>query len=125
MSSVAPATLLFVYGTLKRGYCNHGQIAGGTFVGLAHTPPGYRLYDLGGYPGLAVHPDDTAGVTGEVWSVAPDLLARLDAFEGVHEGLYRREVLALLPPFADREVFAYLPVHGVAGRPEIGGTWTE
>jgi gamma-glutamylcyclotransferase (GGCT)/AIG2-like uncharacterized protein YtfP len=125
MSSIAPATLLFVYGTLKRGCSNHGQLSGGALVGTARTPPGYRLYDLGGYPALAAHPHDAEGVAGEVWSVAPDLLARLDAFEGVHEGLYRRELLPLLPPFADREVFAYLPAQGVAGRSEIGGTWTE
>ena len=61
--------LLFVYGTLKRGCCNHRHLAGQRFVGPARTVPGFTLYDLGGYPGLAPAPEDTAGVAGEIWAV--------------------------------------------------------
>ncbi len=45
--------LLFVYGTLKRGCRNHRHLAGQAFVGPARTAPGFTLYDLGGYPGIA------------------------------------------------------------------------
>jgi gamma-glutamylaminecyclotransferase len=118
-------TLLFVYGTLKRGCSNHAILAGQEFVGPARTQPGYRLFDLGGYPGIVAMPDDREGVNGEIWSVDAEALARLDAFEGVHEGLYRREPLPLLPPFAARPVDAYVSALGVTGRREVGSTWTE
>ena len=118
-------TLLFVYGTLKRGCSNHDQIAGQSFVGLARTPPGYRLYDLGGYPGIGACAADREGVVGEVWSVDPAGLQKLDAFEGVHEGLYRRESFSLLPPFADREVQAYVPALDPSGGRELGQEWIE
>lgn len=118
-------TLLFVYGTLKRGCVNHAYLAGQTFVGPARTPPGYRLYDLGGYPGLGRVDGDTLGVVGEVWSVGPAALAQLDHFEGVHEGLYRREQIVLLPPFGTQRVDAYLPALPVAGRRDLGSEWIE
>lgn len=119
------STLLFVYGTLKRGCSNHAQMAGQKFVGEARTAPGYRLYDAGGYPGLVPDASDRDGVTGEVWSVDVAALQRLDAFEGVAEGLYRREPLPLLAPFADRRIDAYVFAQPVAGRRALGATWTE
>lgn len=118
-------TLLFVYGTLKRGCSNHGQMAGQTFINTARTSPGYRLYDLGGYPGIATKPDDRAGVVGEVWSVDAVALQRLDHFEGVHEGLYRREPIPLLPPFSHQEIHAYVSVLPVTHRPDMGAEWIE
>lgn len=117
--------LIFVYGTLKRGCCNHHFLAGQQFVGEARTAPGFRLYDLGGHPGLVGQPDDTAGVAGEVWAVDAGALVRLDALEGVAEGWYRREPVPLLPPFAGRGVEAYVHPHGISGRREVGSVWRE
>ena len=117
---------LFVYGTLKRGCRNHHHLAGQVFVGVARTVPGYRLYDLGGYPGIAPSAADQEGVLGEVWSVDAAALQRLDAFEGVHEGLYRREPLALQPPFSTSPIAAYLPtLAAMNGRREVGAEWRE
>lgn len=117
--------LLFVYGTLKRGCSNHAQLVGQAFLGAARTVPGYRLYDLGGYPGLSLHASDTTGVTGEVWSVDDAALRRLDQFEGVHAGLYRRELIPLQPPFEDQQVEAYFPVLTAHLGREIGSEWIE
>lgn len=119
------STLLFVYGTLKRGCCNHRQLDGQRFVDQARTAPGYQLHNLGSYPGLVAHADDHEGVTGEVWSVDAAALARLDDFEGVAEGLYRRGPIRLQPPFDRAEVETYLYAQSVAGRAAIGPTWTE
>jgi gamma-glutamylcyclotransferase (GGCT)/AIG2-like uncharacterized protein YtfP len=116
---------IFVYGTLKRGCSNHAQLAGQKFLGPARTVPGYRLFDLGGYPGIVAVGEDVEGVTGEVWAVDAECLRRLDAFEGVHEGLYRRETLPLQAPFADRPIDAYVSSLPVPGRREVGSTWTE
>ena len=116
-------SLVFVYGTLKRGGSNHHFMAGQKFVGTARTPPGFRLYDLGGHPGMIAKPDDNEGVTGEVWSVDADCLAQLDILEGLTLDLYRRVPASLLPPFADESVETYLYAQSVAGRADIGATW--
>ena len=118
-------TLLFVYGTLKRGCSNHRLLAGQAFLGLARTPPGFRLYDLGGYPGIAALTTDREGVVGELWSVDDEALRQLDEFEGVHEGLYRRERIALLPPFEAQAAEAYFPGLPIVGRPDLGSEWLE
>lgn len=118
------STLLFVYGTLKRGCHNHRQLAGQTLLGETCTLPGFRLVDLGGYPGIVTDP---AGgkVEGEVWRVDQEALRRLDAFEGTDLGLYRRDRIALADAFADQTVEAYFPGGDVTGRPPVGGCWRE
>jgi len=87
--------------------------------------PGYTLHDLGGYPGIAADANDRHGVVGEVWSIDDEALRRLDQFEGVHEGLYRREPMPLQAPFAGRAIEAYVSVLPVSGRPAIGSEWIE
>ncbi len=117
--------MLFVYGTLKRSCANHHFLDGQEFVGEARTAPGFRLYDLGGYPGMVARPDDLDGVAGEVWSVDAAALVRLDALEGLGEGHYRRGIIPLAPPFADQGIEGYLYNLSVKGRREIGSTWRE
>jgi gamma-glutamylcyclotransferase (GGCT)/AIG2-like uncharacterized protein YtfP len=119
------SVLLFVYGTLKRGCSNHGQLEGQAFVGEARTAPGYRLFDVGGFPGLVPWAADTGGVEGEVWETDGAGLARLDAFEGLAEGLYVRHPVPLQPPFAGTEVQAYVYPGSVDGCREVGPRWTE
>ena len=117
--------LVFVYGTLKRGCKNHDQLAGQVFVGSARSEPGYRLYNLGDYPGLVADATDSAGVVGEIWEVDEQALADLDTFEGVDEGLYSRRPIPLLPPHAGLRVDAYVYLPPVLGRPALGAEWTE
>jgi gamma-glutamylcyclotransferase (GGCT)/AIG2-like uncharacterized protein YtfP len=117
-------TLVFVYGTLKRGCSNHHYLAGQEFIGGAATVPGYALYDLGGYPGM-VALAGSPGVTGEVWSVDGGCLASLDELEGLAEGLYVRQAVPLVAPFATRRIEAYLYLRGVEGRTRLGDTWSE
>ena len=119
------STLLFVYGTLKRGCCNHTRLAGQRFVGLARTMPGHRLHDMGGYPGLVAASEESGGVEGEIWSVDAKALSQLDAFEGVAEGLYRRAPVALQPPFDKLVIEAYWPVGPVDKLPVVGPVWRE
>jgi len=117
--------LIFVYGTLKRGDENHHFLAGQKFVGEARTTPGFRLFEVGGYPGMVPHAGDRDGVAGEVWSVDAECLARLDELEGLAEGLYQRRAMSLLPPFADQELEAYFYLRSVAGRTDLGAVWTK
>lgn len=118
-------TRLFVYGTLKRGCKNHRHIAGQCYVGLASTAPGYRLYDLGDYPGMVSDEAKSGAVQGEVWAVDDTALARLDDFEGVGEGIYRRAPVALAAPFDDEVTYTYLYLRDLAGARVIGPVWTE
>lgn len=115
---------LFVYGTLKRGGCNHGRLTGQRFVGEARTLPGFTLYALDGYPGLVASPA-ASGVTGELWIVDAPRLADLDAFEGVDEGLYARQRINLAAPFATADAETYVYLRPLDDRREIGATWRE
>ena len=116
---------VFVYGTLKRGCKNHHHLAGQTFVGEARTPPGFRLYHLGDYPGMVAEPTDNEGVTGEVWEVDAASLAHLDDFEGVSEGLYSRVLVQITSATGDTQADTYLYARSVEGLPAIGSAWRE
>ena len=82
-------TILFFYGSLKRGYSNHHRVAGQTFLGEAATAPKYRIIELGQYGGMIRDEADGLAVTGELWAVGAACLADLDAFE-TGEGLWAR-----------------------------------
>jgi len=83
-------TILFVYGTLKRGERNHRLLADQEFVGETTTTPKYRVFDLGPYPGLARDDVNGLAVKGEVFAVSECALAELDDFEGA-PNLFVRE----------------------------------
>lgn len=116
-------SLVFVYGTLKKGGSNHHCLMGQKFLGVARTTPGLRLYDLGGHPGMVPLAEDTAGVIGEVWEVDAKSLAQLDALEGTAEGIYQRVPAKLQPPFADQPIETYQYLKSVQGRPDVGSLW--
>jgi gamma-glutamylcyclotransferase (GGCT)/AIG2-like uncharacterized protein YtfP len=89
-------TKIFVYGTLRDGECR-GYIMseGGEFIRNATTAPLYTLKNLKSFPALIENGHNC--ITGEIWEVSDDLLARLDMIEGVSKGgdglYYREEVL--------------------------------
>jgi len=118
-------TRVFVYGTLKRGGRNHHFMAGQPFLGEARTEPGYTLYSLGDYPGMVRSADASHAVTGEVWGVNADCLARLDELEGVTEGLYERVPVRLAASFAHQPIETYLYLRSLEGRTNIGLLWSE
>uniref|UniRef100_A0ACD5XF10 Uncharacterized protein n=1 Tax=Avena sativa TaxID=4498 RepID=A0ACD5XF10_AVESA len=92
-------TLVFTYGTLKRGFSNHALLqdlfltGDATFVGAAATASPlplvcgpYRVPFLLNLPGsVGCH-----RVKGELYSVTARGLARLDELEGVSRGHYER-----------------------------------
>lgn len=127
---IASRHLIFVYGTLKKGGSNHGWLQGQHLLGPARTRPGFTLYSLGEYPGLVPSRQDTEGVTGELWAVTPECLARLDAFEGVPEGLYARVPAPLaaypatLPPDEATRAEMYQYLQDTRSRPHLGAHWS-
>ncbi|MDJ0269122.1 MAG: gamma-glutamylcyclotransferase [Aigarchaeota archaeon] len=78
--------LLFVYGLLMCGFSLHGRLKGSRLVGRGFIE-GYRLIDLGEYPGAVM---GDGRVWGEVYEISESLLEELDRVEDVEGGLYRR-----------------------------------
>jgi len=109
---------IFVYGTLKRGHGNHHYLAGQRFVAEACTLPLYRLYDMGGYPGM-IRDDRGVAVEGEIWEVDEDCLARLDVLEDTAGGEYERVVIKLEGGCVE----GYLYLRSVEGRRDAGACW--
>jgi gamma-glutamylcyclotransferase (GGCT)/AIG2-like uncharacterized protein YtfP len=123
---------VFVYGTLRAGEINdiaeaaaRHDIAEPTLLGEA-TVRGH-LFDFGTYPGLV---PDEAGVPvrGEVYEIAPDLIAVLDEIEEIYPGVEGLFVAREVTLEVDGTLMAcrYYPVTKSAakGLPEIrSGDW--
>ncbi|XP_010549850.1 PREDICTED: putative gamma-glutamylcyclotransferase At3g02910 [Tarenaya hassleriana] len=93
----ATKTLVFTYGTLKRGFSNHvlmqDLIRSGdaSFRGIYRTLDKFPLV-CGPYrvPFLLNLPGSGHRVNGELYAVSPRGLARLDELEGISRGHYVR-----------------------------------
>lgn len=95
-------SLVFTYGTLKRGFSNHvlmqDLIRSGdaSFKGVYQTLENYPLV-CGPYrvPFLLNKPGSGHRVTGELYAVSPRGLSRLDELEGISRGHYIRQQIRL------------------------------
>ena len=114
--------LVFVYGSLKRGYALHALLRGQLYLGDAVTQPLYRLFDLGSYPGLVEWPDGLA-IHGEIYQVDFECLRRLDEAEGVDERLYARRGIRLQTEFEARDVHAWFWLRTVANLRDCSVAW--
>lgn len=138
---------LFVYGSLKRGFRHHEELAGLECLGEVATAPGYRLVRYGDYPALVrLHPSaaepgasdgprarderralevgvEAGVVQGELYAVPEDRLPALDAFEEC-PSLYQRESIELSDGSC---AFAYVipPSRAAAHEVIVGGRWQE
>ncbi len=113
-------TILFVYGTLKRGLRNHRLIADQKFLGEVVTEPRYRVFDLGPHPGLVVDEANGLAVKGELWAVSDCCLAELDDFEEV-PGPFVREPVAIAG--CEDLVYAYFWNQPVPDGAASGDAW--
>lgn len=102
-------TLIFVYGTLRRGGSNHHRLDDASFVARA-TLPG-RLYRFGWYPGLIA--DSSANeVVGEIYRIRSSMLPGLDHYEGPE---YCREIMNLrILPDPDADASKHPSQHATA-----------
>jgi gamma-glutamylcyclotransferase (GGCT)/AIG2-like uncharacterized protein YtfP len=115
-----PSVELFVYGSLKRGFRHHSELAGAHFVSEVRTIRGYTLVSLGPYPALIVSGRDH--VAGELYRVKQSHLQRLDLFEGSD---YVRRSIDLE---SGNAAYAYLlrPDHPAqVSAPRIGGSYSK
>ncbi|CAL9151826.1 unnamed protein product [Musa hybrid cultivar] len=96
--------LVFVYGTLKRGFPNHSLLddlirdGDATFVAAGRTASPFPLV-VGplSIPFLIRLPGSGRRVSGEIYTLSPRGLARVDDLEGTHRGHYERLALAVVP----------------------------
>jgi len=106
---------LWVYGTLREGGSRHAMLGGARKVETARLG-GFRLYDLGGYPG-AVRGEGT--IVAERYALPhPAALLLLDDVEGTRERppLFRRE--------AERDAQIYVYARDPGAAPLIAsGDW--
>ena len=119
--------LLFVYGTLRRGFdapMAHWLASVSQYRGVARARG--RLYRIGDYPGFV--PGGAQWVTGDLLALtgAPAVLARLDEYEECaadfpepHE--YRRERLTVETPSGPADAWTYVYAHAVDGLVGIEG----
>lgn len=121
MSSQA-STIVFVYGTLKRGFCRASALADQQFIGEARTVPKYRLVNCGEYPGL-LSTDRGKSIQGELYAVDAKCLHQLDEIEAVEEELYRRGPIELESPYHQTPVMAYFYNQDTTGMPDCGTSW--
>jgi gamma-glutamylaminecyclotransferase len=117
--SDAPRERVFVYGTLKRGFCNHALLDEAEFIGEATTVARFGFYlgaddyapEVKEIPYLYRQPkavDEAMTVHGEVWEISPATLWQLDQLEG-HPHWYQRENIQVqMNSEAIVEVQAYL-----------------
>jgi gamma-glutamylaminecyclotransferase len=90
---------VFVYGTLKRGFPNHGYMTGAVFVAEARTADAYPLVVGGTWYTPYLIPEKGEGyrVKGEVWDVPEHMMPALDRLESVHlPNGYRRKLIPVV-----------------------------
>ena len=111
--------LLFVYGTLMRGFALHRllddrarHLGNGTVAG--------RLFDLGSYPGAVE--DALGSIAGEVYAIEePALWTVLDSAEGPQ--YHRGEVSVRMDDGVERVAFIYWYHGPLRGVPIPGGDY--
>jgi len=81
--------LIFVYGTLKKGECNHHVLEQSECLGLFETEPNYQLYDHDDYPGLA---HGSNSINGEIYRIDDKTLSQLDVLEDVSVDFHREQI---------------------------------
>ncbi|BFH72601.1 gamma-glutamylcyclotransferase [Sulfurisphaera javensis] len=109
---------LFVYGSLRYGFELHHLLSNSRFVGLAFTE-GYKMYDLGSYPGV-IKGDGI--IYGEVYEVDEDtinLLDRVEDYRGRPDDLYIREKTKVY--FDDKRKYSLSDVYIYVYNQDISG----
>lgn len=118
--------LLFVYGTLKRGFPLHRHMenGGAVFLRDVRTIPLYRLWvpiKNGWYPLMTKDSKSGVSVEGELWCVNEQHLLVLDRVE-TEGGFIRHEVELESPPedLVETYLYKYEPDNGLI---DCGSSW--
>jgi len=114
------STLVFVYGSLRKGMGNHSVMGDSLMVGTWTTPPEYHLADLGYYP--AVLKGGNTPIVGELYAVSQAIWEDIEGLEGYPVYYDRTE---LTTPHG-QAVMYYLPFERHEDHNLVeSGDWTE
>ncbi len=80
---------VFVYGTLKKGFCNHHFLEKSRFLGKAETLNKYALYLKDYYPFVTEY-EKISIIKGEVYQINQQQLQQIDILEEVPDYYYRK-----------------------------------
>lgn len=108
------SSLLFVYGSLKRGRANHHELGDAEFLAEARTAQSFALRVIAGYPALVA---GSLSILGELYRIPNSALPALDEFEGL---TYVRREIQLA---TDECALAYLSRVPDTGEPYPGDEW--
>lgn len=96
-------SILFTYGTLKKGFKNHKLIENSKYIDTGKIV-GFDLYDLGPFPGIK---EGTEEVFGEIYEIDRETLKRIDRLES--EGiLYNRETVDVVTEDSHLTAMTYI-----------------
>lgn len=121
-------SLIFVYGTLKKGQSRASFLNDSPYLGEAKTLPLYHLYSVNEmYPALVEATQSNVCLTGlevegEIYEITQYVLGRLDVVEGVGFGLYKRRPIELIEDYG--EVESYFWGGDLDGLFDIGCRWS-
>ncbi len=107
--------LLFVYGSLKKGFDNHNLIGEhAKRLGRAHTVKKFGMFEdtFGNYPYLIHSPCEK--IKGELYSIArKELMEKIDEFEGAPD-YYKREKIEVKSHHGVQRAFVYIQTNSTA-----------
>lgn len=122
-----PTKHLMVYGTLRSGERAHGVLAKATKVKEA-VLPGFKMVNLGGFPGIVEDTTNKKGVIGEVFEVDEGTITGfIDFYEGFNpdrpaDSHYVRKEI----PIGGIPTQVYVYNHPTDGYPVIpSGNWKD
>lgn len=73
--------LIFVYGTLRKGFYNHRVLGNSEFVSEFKTEPSFTMVSLGAFP--AVIPKGNTAIEGEIYRVVEEKdMQNINGLEG-------------------------------------------
>lgn len=87
--------LVFVYGTLRKGHCNHHLLKDARCCGIGRSEARYAMYLKNGYPYITSS-ETRYQIVGELYAVDDSTLVTLDRFEGHPRYYERREIPVLV-----------------------------
>ena len=87
--------LIFVYGSLRNGHCNHHLLKDAYCFGIGSTEGSFAMYLVSGYPYVTAS-ESRYPIVGELYGIDDDTLKLLDRMEGHPRYYERREIPVLV-----------------------------
>lgn len=118
--------LLFVYGSLKKGFVNNKVLEGAVYKGAATTKAKFGMFasDTGNFPRLVkTRSKNARNIHGELYEIySLELIEKIDKFEGINYTREHIKVLTNTDDMREAEVYISTNIYEVNGR-ELLDKW--